>query len=234
VFGLEQTAEIIERCQGRKGELQLQKRGEEYEIIYNGVFLMASYNGATERAAAREALRLVYNRDNGPLKVLMGGLGMGYSLQETLVWKQVERAVVVEIEPEIIRWNREILGSINSDVLGDSRTIIVNSDFREVLANEAEASLKDPSLCYQMVMVDTDNGSSWLSLSSNTFFYSTEGLQLIKACLSASGVASFWCSRREEAFEDRLKEVFTEVIFRTEAEKTGLDGCYYLAGKAAL
>ncbi len=234
MFGLKQTAEVIERCQGREGELQLQKRGEEYEIIYNGVFLMASYNGVTERAAAREALRLVYSRDNGPFKVLMGGLGMGYSLQETLAWKQVERSVVVEIEPEIIRWNREVLRSINGDILRDSRTIIVNSDFREALVNEAEASLKDPSLCYQVIMVDTDNGSSWLSLSSNTFFYSTEGLQLINTCLSASGVASFWCSRREEAFEDRLKEVFTEIIFRTEAEETGLEGCYYLAGKATL
>ncbi len=226
-----ETVEVIERCRGLAGELQLQRRGEEFEIIYNGVFLMATYNGASEKAAIRDALKMVARCGDGPIKVLMGGLGVGYSLQEALTWKQVVQVTVAEIEPAIIRWNREVLRKINQNVLYDPRTIILNSDFREVLEQEEERAFNNPAHRYQVIMVDTDNGSSWLSLPANAFFYSAEGLKLIGTCLQPGGAACFWCSRREEPFEEQLKECFDQVSFHSVPEQTGQEGCYYLVEK---
>jgi spermidine synthase len=171
------AAEVIERCNGREGELQLQRRGDEFEIIYNGVFLMATYNGASEKEAVREALKLVNDRGQDQLKVLIGGLGVGYSLQE------------------------------------------------------AEKGLLNPARKYDVIIVDTDNGSSWLSLPGNAYFYSTDGLKLISSCLRQGGAACFWCSRREEPFEAELKEIFRQVSLQCVPEKTGQEGCYYLALK---
>ena len=231
MFWPEESVEVIERCRGLAGELQLQRRGEEFEIIYNGVFLMATYNGASEKAAIRDALKMVARCDDGPIKILMGGLGVGYSLQEALAWKRVARVIVAEIEPAIIRWNRDLLRKINGDALCDPRTVLLNRDFREVLEQEAVVAFDHPANRYQVIMVDTDNGSGWLSLPGNSFFYSADGLKRISTCLQPGGVACFWCSRREEPFEERLEECFAQVNFRSVPERTGQEGCYYLALK---
>ncbi|MDY6826977.1 MAG: spermine/spermidine synthase [Bacillota bacterium] len=220
---------VIERCRGLAGDLQLQRRGDDYEIIYNGAFLMASYNGASEKAAIRDALQVVQRKEK-PLAVLMGGLGMGYSLQEALVCPQVNRVTVAEIEPTIIKWNRNILQPLNGRALADPRAEIVAADFSTVLVEEAKkATRKGP--VFDVIMVDTDNGSSWLSLPENVFLYSEEGLSLINRCLVPGGTASFWCSRREKSFEERLKKIFYWISFRCINEKTGHQGCYYLSGK---
>lgn len=225
---LNQIAQVIERCTGLEGEIQLQRRGEEYEIIYNGVFLMATYNGASEKAAISNALKIVTSGGEKSVRVLMGGLGVGYSLREALAWKQVSTVTVAEIEPAIIRWNRSVLKIINQNALEDPRTDLINNDFSEVLRIEAAASLNDASRKYQVVMIDTDNGSSWLSLPSNAFFYGKDGLQLIKNCLHSDGVACFWSSEREEPFEKQLVNTFRQVNFHKVKEKTGYEGCYYL------
>ncbi|HED23992.1 MAG TPA: spermidine synthase [Firmicutes bacterium] len=220
---------VIERRRGLAGELQLQQRGDNYEIIYNGVFLMASYNGASEKAAVRDALQNLPHGEKS-VAVLMGGLGMGYSLQEALDCPQVNRVAVVEIEPAIIEWNRNIFPPLNGQALADPRVETVAADFRTVLVEEAEkAVFKGP--VFNVIMVDTDNGSSWLSLPENAFFYSAVGLKLIDRCLVPGGAACFWCSRREEPFEAKLERYFSRVSFRCVTEKTGQEGCYYLACK---
>lgn len=80
-------AEIIERASTPRGEIQLQRRGEFYEIISNGTFLMATYNGESERLLVRRALE----QAKAPGKVLIGGLGVGFSLQEALSDPRVRR-----------------------------------------------------------------------------------------------------------------------------------------------
>ena len=227
-----QSPEVIERCQGVAGELQLQRRGNEYEIIYNGVFLMATYNGASEKAAVREALELVITGENKTAKVLMGGLGVGYSLSEALKYKQVAYVSVAEIEPVVVRWNREILTGINDDALSDPRVGLFSGDFKDLLKKEAQAAARAPGRNqYQVVMVDTDNGSAWLSLPENAYLYKQEGLRLIDQCLAPGGVACFWCANEDENFAENLRERFKKVVFRAVSEQTGLKGAYYLACK---
>ncbi len=224
-----QAPEVIERLQGAKGEIQLQRRGSEYEIIYNGVFLMATYNGASEKEAVREALQIVSNRTAGPFKMLIGGLGVGYSLREALAFAGVDYVKVAEIEPAVIRWNRFYFKEVSGSALADSRTRLTEGDFRNVLEEDASAIKKTGENRYHVIMVDTDNGSSWLSLPTNSYFYNTAGLQLIKSCLHTNGAACFWSSRREDDFGEKLDKIFRRVVFRTVMEKTGQEGCYYLA-----
>ncbi len=226
-----QSPEVIGRLQGAKGEIQLQRRGKEYEIIYNGVFLMATYNGASEKEAVREALQVVSSRTAKPFKVLIGGLGVGYSLREALAFAGVGFVKVAEIEPAVIRWNRFYFKEVNGSALADPRTRLAEGDFRKVLEEEASMIKKTGENQYHVIMVDTDNGSSWLSIPSNSFFYNTAGLRLIKNCLHTKGAACFWSSRKEDAFGEKLDKIFRRVVFRTVMEKTGQMGCYYLVEK---
>ena len=221
--------QVIERCSGVAGEIQLQKRGDEYEIIYNGLFLMATYNGTSEKEAVARAIEVVRLKSDEPIRVLMGGLGVGFSLRKALDYQVVCEVVISELEPVIIKWNQNYFGEINGCALGDQRVTVVNKDFRDVLKEEAKKVEYKRKQGFHVIMVDTDNGSSWLSLPANSFFYEPEGLELIKRTLNPAGAAGFWCASREKAFEDCLKKMFSEVSFHTVVEKTGQEGCYYIA-----
>ncbi len=225
------SAEPVERTPGTEGELQLQRRGSEYEIIYNGVFLMATYNGNSEKEAVREPLSRLVEQGEEKLRVLMGGLGMGYSLQQALSFPELEQVLVAEIEPAVIDWNRRWLVSFNEGALKDPRTRVLNTDFKHLLEKEAERIRKGAFSGYHLIVVDTDNGSSWLSLASNAFFYQEKGLRLMSNCLLPAGAVSFWCAQREALLEAELKKWFPEVLYQAVEEKTGVEGGYYVAFK---
>jgi spermidine synthase len=98
---------VVEQVAGRHGELVLRTVGNDYEIISNGVFLMDTRNGESERLLARVALR--HRRE--PSHLLIGGLGVGFSLAEAMRSDLLERVTVVEIESAVIEWNRTYLAS---------------------------------------------------------------------------------------------------------------------------
>lgn len=223
---------VIERLQGSGGELQLQQRGRHFEIIYNGVFLMATYNGASERAAVRRGLESVHPTVRSGARVLMGGLGVGFSLQEALsASPPAAEVVVAEIEEAVIAWNRSVLAHVNGHAIQDPRVTVLNEPFEEVLQREA-LQLKGSSGGYHLIFADTDNGSSWLSREENTAIYSQSGLSLIRDCLVPGGVACFWCCRRESGLEDRLSRCFSPPQFETVLEETGQEAGFYLVTKA--
>lgn len=224
-FFIPETPVVLERIQGRGGELQLQRRGEAYEIIYSGVFLMATYNGASERAAVRRSLALL-PRDQG-VRVLMGGLGVGYSLQEALRHPQVEVVVVAEIEEAVIRWNRCYFYDLNGRALDDARVEICNAAFEGLL----RGATRRPDKRYHLIIIDTDNGSGWLSRPENAVIYSEEGLKWILNSLFPEGVACFWCARRERELERRLRSFFDICPYETVLEETGEKAGFYLARK---
>jgi hypothetical protein len=116
----------VERLQTPRGELVLRRDGEHHEIVSNGMFLMDTRNGESERELVRAAVR-------GPgARVLIGGLGVGFSLAEALVLGAAS-VTVVEIEPAVLRWNREHLGTV---ALDDPRVTVAIEDLADFLARD--------------------------------------------------------------------------------------------------
>ncbi|WP_148497622.1 spermine/spermidine synthase domain-containing protein [Paenibacillus senegalensis] len=187
---------VIERCDTPRGELQLRQRGQHYEIISNGTFLMATYNGDSERQLVRVPLEACCE----PKRVLIGGLGVGFSLQEALQDRRVEQVTVLEIESTIIRWNSSILAWVSDYSLNDKRTRVIEADLVQWL-NETDET-------FDVICLDIDNGPDWTVFEPNRQLYTAEGLLQLKKLLNEGGVLAFWSAASSPHFAERLREVF--------------------------
>ena len=245
--------QVLARLQGRGGELQLQRRSGHYEIIYNGVFLMADYNGGSERAAVRRGLerlaaacrerrnqRARGAQESPPaFRVLIGGLGMGFSLQEALRSPYTAAVTVAELEPAVIAWNRSYFKELNGNALADPRVTVLAQPFEEIIGaanagTSAGGSAETGGGPWHLIVVDTDNGSTWLSRPENAAIYSPAGLARIHASLLPGGIACFWCARREESLAGALHRCFQPpVIFEAVREQTGQEAGFYLVEKTS-
>ena len=199
---------ILARHVTPSGEIQLQQRpladgSLAFEIISDGVFLMASYNQASARALARHALEAVQPSPGSKpveLRVLVGGLGMGFTAQETLT-PDVTSVDVVEISPYIIEWNRTHFAPLNGDVLADPRVKIIQDDLYTVL----HAS---PTAAYHAILLDVDNGPSWLAHPDNDRLYTREALERWSERLMPGGAFGVWSAQPEPEFLKRMQTVF--------------------------
>lgn len=187
------------------GEIQLQQRlladgTPAFEIISNGVFLMAGYNQVSERALARLTLaRLPHDTE---LKVLVGGLGMGFTLQETLAHNAA--VTVIEISPHIIDWNRSYFSSLNGQALSDPRVKLIQDDIYALLSTTSAAT-------YHAILLDVDNGPSWLARPGNARLYTLEALTGWAKRLRPGGCLSVWSAQAEPEFLSRLRATFPHV-----------------------
>ena len=182
------------------GEIQLQRRnGAIYEIIFNGVFLMASYNAPSARALAEVVLARL-PADRREVRLLVGGLGMGYTLAAALADSRVGRVDVVEIEPLIVAWNREHLGHLTGHPLDDPRTHLVQGDLVEYLHSTRAT--------YDALLLDVDNGPGWLSVGANHRLYDAIGLQRLRQLLTPGGVLAIWASEVSPSFLQALRTAF--------------------------
>ena len=190
------------------GEIQLQRRplpdgSLAFEIISDGVFLMASYNQVSARALARYALEAV---ETGPcsersqLRALVGGLGMGFTLQEALT-HDVVSVDVVEISPYIIEWNRIYFAPLHEDVLADPRVRLIQEDLYTVLRAASPAA-------YHAILLDVDNGPSWLAHEDNARLYTPEALERWSALLTPGGCFAVWSAQPEPEFLESMRTIF--------------------------
>lgn len=184
--------QVIERVTTPTGEWQLQRRDGHYEIICSGVFLMASYNRHSDRQLASLALERV--RGDG-LRVLVGGLGIGYTAQAALEDPRVKKVDVVEVEPVVVTWYRAHFSELSGRPLDDARTLLVQSDLFEVPMSPRS---------YDAILLDTDNGPGWLAREENRRIYSPDGLSRFKQALTPRGVLAFWSADRAEEFARML------------------------------
>ncbi len=225
--------EVIERTTGNEGELQLQRRGTDFELIYNGIFLMATYNGSGEREMVKAALQSWEEarpeKLRAPfLRVLMGGLGFGLGLQELLRSPLVERVDLLELEEAVIRWNRDVLQKVNGGALADARVYV----YKEDLILFLQRKIKDPKrIHYHAIILDTDNGPDWLSRSANRLIYDKTGTALLKAHMQPGGALSVWSASPVPAYHTLLQQHFPVVHEVSCLEKTGQRSYYYLARK---
>jgi spermidine synthase len=209
--------EIIANVQGQSGELQLQRRDSHYEVISNGTFLMATHNGESERRMVQEALNHAFSAES----VLIGGLGVGFSLDEAVRHAGTVYVTVVELEKHIIEWNHSYFQEWNKRAPENSKTKIVEGDLQVFLEEETNAS-------WDVICMDTDNGPDWLVREGNHYMYEPGGLQTIFGVLRGGGVAAFWSASYSSAFENSLEALFDNVwVEEVEAGRGGPDVIFY-------
>jgi spermidine synthase len=195
-----QDTNIVERVAGCCGELVLQQREGHYEIVANGVFLMDTRDGGSERLHVTAAA----DRMPPPGRMMIGGLGVGFSLAAALAHGGVGEVHVLEREPAVLRWNRGPLAPVNGDALRDPRVRTHEIDAVHWLANAPARSL-------DAICLDVDNGPEWLVSPSNEWLYANDGLRAAARVLSPDGVLTTWSAAPTPAYVARMKEHFTEV-----------------------
>ncbi|MGK3205263.1 spermidine synthase [Amycolatopsis sp. MEPSY49] len=188
--------EVVETIAGRGGELVLRRDGEAFEVIENGVFLMDTRNGESERLLVTGAL-------TPGASVLIGGLGVGFSLRAALD-AGARSVVVVEREQAVIAWNRSgPLRTVHGDALTDPRVTVVEADLVSWLASTSD---RFDALC-----LDIDNGPEWTVTEGNAELYSSSGLTRLASLLNPGGVLAVWSAGAAPSFAARLREHFASV-----------------------
>jgi spermidine synthase len=191
--------EVYERRAGENGELVLRGDGRHFEIISNGVFLMDTRAGESERLLVRAAL----DRLGRPADVLIGGLGVGFSLAEALRSPRTRTVTVVEREPAVIGWHATYLRPYSGGALEDPRVRVEHADLLGRLRSAAEL--------YDVLCLDIDNGPEWTVTEGNAALYGPAGLELLAGRLRPGGVLAVWSAGAAPAFEARLRERFAGV-----------------------
>ncbi len=214
--------ELTWRRQGRAGELVLRERAGEYEIISNGVFLMDTRNGRSERLLVRWALQ----RQAQARRVLLGGLGVGWSLAEALAAPEVAEVVVVEWESAVVAFNREATARRTGGRVDDPRVRCVVDDLVAWLHRPGEAG-------FDAICLDVDNGPDWTVSPGNAWLYGAAGLSALQARLAPGGVLGVWSAARSPSFEAALARHFTAVERREVPVPRGEPDVVYLAGGSA-
>ena len=225
---MEQEKIILTRVLTPRGELQLQqwlgpdeKNHPVYEIIFNGVFLMASYNELSEKELACLAIEPLASKRHD-IRVLVGGLGIGYTLRATLDYNVVQAVDVVEIEEYIISWAKGLFCELNNHACSDPRVHIIKMDLGDYILKIGKT--------YDVIILDVDNGPTWLALGSNQRLYQKPALLKIKDLLSNGGVFIVWAAQKCAAFQKRLEEVFgpTELITVQDTDRCGRSTDYFI------
>ena len=192
--------ELVDKVNGVCGELILRRVGADFEVIANGVFLMDTRNGESERLLVSAAADLV----PGTARMLIGGLGVGYSLRAALDHPGIGEIFVVEREPSVIEWNRTgPLREVHGDALADERVTVVEADLVRWLEETEE---RFDALC-----LDIDNGPQWTVTEGNAAIYGHSGLDVLAERLRPGGVLAVWSAEAAPAFTRRLKARFNEV-----------------------
>ncbi len=183
-------------------ELRCVDRGsaQVFELRLGEIFLMSSEDGASERRLAEECLAALPSSER--LAVLIGGLGLGLTLRATLEDPRVGAAHVVEIEPEIVRWNHGALVEVNGGALADPRVTVEVGDVRD--------ALEGPPRRYDVVLLDVDNGPNAVTRVDNAPLYDRRSLTAIRRALRRPGVLGVWAERHAPEFAADLDAVFDE------------------------
>jgi spermidine synthase len=176
--------------------LKLARRDNEYIIFANGKSLMSSRMHGSEEALATLACHRVRSLQH-PC-VLIGGLGMGFTLRATLDLLPPDAMVVVaEMVPAVVEWNRGPLGPLAGHPLEDKRVRIEMGD--------VAVTLRSGHGKFDAVLLDVDNGPTAFTASDNAWLYDDRGIAAARTALKMDGVLAVWSARDDRKFEKRLR-----------------------------
>ena len=185
------------------GELRLLQRGAEFSIKLDQNELMNSRLSATEQALATIACEKIRTRKRP--SILIGGLGMGFTLRAalTVLGKQAH-IVVAELVPAVVAWARGPLAKLSGDSLTDPRVRIHEGDVGELI--------RSARLAYDAILLDVDNGPQGMTRKANDRLYDLKGLRAAYAALRPGGVLAIWSSRPDAKFTARLRKTGFDVV----------------------
>ncbi len=199
------------------GELVLTQRDDLFTIRVDGVELMSNWAHRSEEELARLGFAVL-----GPCptpRVLIGGLGMGFTLRavlDQLTPGARADVVVAELFPGVVGWNRTWLGHLADHPLDDPRTQILEGDVGAVLTASPEA--------FDLVLLDVDNGPNALVVDANHHLYTQRGVRTLHAALRPGGVAAVWSAGHDVQFANRLQRGGFEVEVHQVTARAGGKG----------
>jgi spermidine synthase len=184
------------------GALRLKKRGSEFSIMLGDNELMNSRLSGSEEALASLSLAKIAQRP-AP-KILIGGLGMGFTLRAALAALGAAAQVeVAELVPAVVAWARGPMAEVFSGCLDDPRVKILGGDVGDTIGARVGA--------WDAILLDVDNGPDGLTSSANDRLYNGPGLATARAALKPGGVVAYWSSGPDENFTRRLRKAGFEV-----------------------
>jgi spermidine synthase len=190
------------RIPGTDDELRLMRRGKEFSIMLGTNELMNSRLSGSEAALATLAAKKIEAVKNP--HVLIGGLGMGFTLRAALgAFGSKAKIVQAELVPAVVAWARGPMADIFGDSLGDPRVSIREADVSEIIRSQRST--------FDAILLDVDNGPEGLTRKANDALYSSVGLQAAQMALRPGGVLAVWSSGPNPAFAKRLRGAGFEV-----------------------
>jgi spermidine synthase len=195
------------------GELKLMQRGHEYSIMLGGNELMGTRLSGSEEALARLCAERIGERPGA--RLLIGGLGMGFTLRAALACLAPDAKITVaELVPAVVEWARGPLASVFDGCLHDPRVTVFAGDVGDLIRGHP--------LAWDAIALDVDNGPEGLTRPANDGLYSPAGLGAAKHALTPGGVLAVWSSAPSERFAGRLaKAGFAVEEKRVRAGRTG-------------
>ena len=188
---------------GNGGELRLYRRGDEFSIKLSGrgELMNSRAHGSEDALAEQTCARLA---EGGEPRLLIGGLGMGFTLAAALrfIGKQ-GRVEVAELVPAVVAWNRGPLGEPAGHPLWDPRVTVYAGDVARILRTGQPV--------YDAILLDVDNGPEGLTRKENDWLYGMDGLNAACASLRPRGVLAVWSAGPDQDFLQRLRKTGFEV-----------------------
>jgi spermidine synthase len=185
------------------GELRLMRRGAEFSIRLGTDELMNSRLSATEQALATIGCAKIQTRKQP--HVLIGGLGMGFTLRAALVVLGAKaRIVVAELVPAVVAWARGPMAQLSGDSLNDPRVRVHEGDVGNLIRSARAA--------YDGILLDVDNGPQGMTRKANDRLYDLKGLRAAHAALRPGGVLAVWSSGPDPKFTARLRKAGFAVV----------------------
>jgi spermidine synthase len=204
-------SQIIDRARIEGGsEFVLARHDQEWIVRVDGRTLMSSRLHDSEEALAEHALE----RCDDPGAVLVGGLGLGFTLRAVLDRVAPDaRVTVAELVPQLVVWNRTYLAELNDRPLDDARCEVVVGDVCDLI--------KRSSRTFDVILLDVDNGPRAVARASNGWLYTPAGLAAIRSSMNAAAVLAVWSAGPELGFSDRLRAAGLEVVLHRPPARAG-------------